>query len=172
LSRLVKSRYCVLHYLDMISYGWQIDPKIWEQIPKDISQSDNWKHVTFMEADSAGVDEKPGIYCFCALPVGIRRSPSESANDLFSRLSTPIYVGKTDNLRRRFIQHCRRPSSKVQAARHCFGLGLSFWFHVLPLERISIEEARLIRCFGPTANEREEKIKATVGAGISVGVQG
>jgi len=155
----------------MLNYGWQIDAELWGQIPEDLLLSTSWRHVSFTLSEAAGLPKDPGIYCICASPVGRQQPEETTPNDLFGRLFTPIYIGRTDNLKRRFDEHCKRPSVKVEAAKKCFGACLQFWFHRLPLERIADEEAKLIKCFGPTANEREERIKAKVGAGIPIGIQ-
>ena len=44
-----------------------------------------------------------------------------------------------------------------------------FWFHRLPPERLDFDEAVLIRCFGPPANERSETIPASMGTPIPIG---
>ena len=44
-----------------------------------------------------------------------------------------------------------------------------FWFHRVPPERLDFDEAVLIRCFGPPANERDETIPASLGTPIPIG---
>ena len=156
----------------MLRYGWQTDPDLWAQISADLSTSTSWRFVDFVEAEAASIPKhESGIYFVCTCPAGVRPLGKIRKNDLFSRLFTPIYIGKTDDLKRRFLEHCRRPSPGVEAARHCFGPALQFWFHRLSLDRIGDEEARLIQCFGPTANERQERVRGTIRDGISVGIQ-
>ena len=108
---------------------------------------------------------------FCTSPVGIRFEPNRRlGTGLFSLLMTPIYIGRTNNLRRRFIEHCRQPSPMVSAARTCFGRSMLFWFHLRELSLVVTDEATLIDCFGPVANKRREAIKGRLGTPTSIGV--
>lgn len=153
-----------------LNYGWQYEPGMWAQVPADLRDSSAWRSVGFTESEAVLVPNgKPGIYCVCTSPVG-RRRQRESRRDLFSVLFSPIYIGKTDNLRRRFLEHCRRPSAKLDAARRCFGGSMQFWFHRRDSDRLGGDEAVLIQCFGPTANDRRESIAGVVGAPVAIGV--
>lgn len=155
----------------MLSYGWQSNADTWAQISQDLLSSGAWRHVGFTELDAAAVPrDQPGIYMLCATAVGHSFSTRTGSGDLFSNLMTPIYIGKTKNLRQRFLRHCRNPSPKVRAAGLCFGQSLAFWFHRVVPERLSDDEAVLIQCFGPPANERSETIPAFVGKAIPIGL--
>lgn len=101
---------------------------------------------------------------------GRRLSARARKTDLFGHLFTPIYIGQTEDLNRRFLQHCRNPPPKLHAARRCFGASMQFWFHRLPLDRLKQVEAVLIASFGPTANDKKETIRATVGRPIPIGL--
>lgn len=154
-----------------LNYGWQHDPELWDLIPRDLRDSRSWRSVGFVENEAVSVPSgQPGIYFFCTSPVGRRLPAQIRGNDLFSNLFTPIYIGKTDNLRRRFLDHCRNPSRKMDSARLCFGASMQFWFHKVSQDRMKSDEAILIRCFGPTANERMESIQAVVKEPIPIGV--
>ena len=154
-----------------IDYGWQDDPAVWADIPKSLRDSTSWRFVGFTEIEASSVpDGESGIYLLCTAPVGRRHSSSAVRNDLFSSLFSPIYIGKTLNLRRRFLEHCRRPSHRVGRARRCFGASMTFWFHRRSSEEIDRDETTLIRCFGPPANERPGTIKAIIREPISIGL--
>ena len=112
---------------------------------------------------------KSGIYMLCASPVGHRYPPPQSTGSLFAKLLTPIYIGKTTDLHERFLRHCRNPSPKVAKAGLCFERSLMFWFHRVPPERLAYDEAILIRCFGPPANDRDESIPASIGVPVPIG---
>lgn len=155
----------------MLRYGWQLDATVWSRVSPDLVTSQEWRYVGYSEDDAASVpSDSAGVYLICVYPLSRLARTEPSPNDLFSKFFAPIYIGRTDNLRRRFIEHCRRPSPKVRDARKCFGSGMQFWFHRLEVGRIAEEEAVLIRCFGPTANDRQEAIRATLGTGVAIGV--
>lgn len=153
-----------------MNFGWQIDPAPWASIPTDLSSSRSWRSVGFAEMEADGVPAREsGIYMFCACPVGIRPAHHEGGA-LFSLLLTPIYIGRTTDLRRRFIEHCRRPSPEVRAARVCFGVSMQFWYHQREDGMIRDDEAALIDCFGPPANRRRETVTGKFGTPRRIGV--
>ena len=155
----------------MLNYGWQCDRVLWAQVPADLRDSNAWNRVGFVENEAVSVPAgQSGVYLLCTAPVGCKMSMQVRGNGLFSYLFTPIYIGKTDNLRRRFLQHCRSPSVKLNAARCCFGRSMEFWFHRLAPERLGGDEAILIQCFGPTANEKRESIVGIVRTPIPIGI--
>ena len=155
----------------MLNYGWQYNRDLWNDLSEDLTHSQSWRAVALSEHEAVAVpDRVSGIYCMCAPPPTIKPLNKHIKNNLFALLYTPLYIGKTDNLRRRFRDHCRQPSERVTAVRLCFGSRLMFWFHPLPSERISIEEARLIQCFGPIANLQEGTIKARLSLAQSIGI--
>lgn len=154
----------------MLDYGWQSDREMWERISKDLLEEPSWHYVGFTEIDAVAVPRgESGIYMLCASPVGQRFPPAQRSGDLFANLLTPIYIGKTTDLQQRFLSHCRNPSPKVGAAGLCFEGSLMFWFHRVPPERLAYDEAILIHCFGPPANERSEAIPASIGNPIPIG---
>ena len=75
-------------------------------------------------------------------------------NQPFSNLTEVIYVGRSNNLRRRYAEHLNTPTPKVRVARQVFSDSLRFWFLQLPEHRLSNVERLLIDCFGPPANDR------------------
>lgn len=153
-----------------MNFGWQIDPAPWASIPTDLSSSRSWRSVGFAEVEADGVPAREsGVYMFCASPVGMRRADSDGGA-LFSLLLTPIYIGRTNDLRRRFIQHCRHPSPEVMAARSCFGMSMHFWYHLREHPTTRDDEATLIDCFGPPANRRREAVAGRFGAPRRIGV--
>lgn len=154
----------------MLDYGWQSDREMWERISKDLSDDATWDYVGFTEIDAVSVPKgQSGIYMLCASPIGHRFPPSQRSGRLFANLMTPIYIGQTTDLHQRFLRHCRNPSPKVGKAGLCFERSLMFWFHRVPPERLDFDEAVLIRCFGPPANERDETIPASMGTPIPIG---
>jgi len=156
-----------------MNYGWQFNSEFWKLIPEDLKHSQSWQSVSYSEIEAESIPEgKPGIYFFCASPVGKRLPARANKKDLFSILHIPIYIGKTNNLRRRFLQHCKNPSSSIRKARRCFGTSMLFWFHRRSEDQIDDDEAILIHCFDPVANERKETIKAIVGESIPIGIHG
>lgn len=163
----------VAYGVAVLSYGWQHDAELWAQVPADLRDSNAWNSVGFVENEAVLVPAgQSGLYFVCTSPAGRRMQLEFRRNDLFSILLTPIYIGRTDNLRRRFLEHCRSPSAKLEAARRCFGASMQFWYHRRVAERLGYDEAVLIRCFGPTANDRPGSILGTIGDPVAIGVHG
>jgi hypothetical protein len=117
-----------------------------------------WNRVAFRQVQRRRVPEEPGIYILGA------RAPGSC---LPSPLYNAVYVGQTTNLRNRFLQHLRRPSTEVGHAAVCFP-EMDFWF--VPSDHASLNrlEAMLIECLGPSANRRAG-IGARVGPPIPAG---
>ena len=155
--------------MSMSRGGWQCDPAVWRQLPDDLGTG--WRYVGFDRREEISVPDDAGVYVMCCCPAGLRFPPTERSGSLFANLLTPVYVGKSKNLHRRFLEHCRHPSSRIAEARDCFGRSMSFWFRRIAVDRIDREEAVLIKCFGPPANRREETVPATLGDPIRIGVQ-
>lgn len=156
-----------------MAYGWNFNSDSWKLIPADLKNSQSWQAVSYSEIEAESIPkDKPGIYIFCTSPVGKRLPTRVNRNDLFSNLHIPIYVGRTNNLRRRFLEHCKHPPPSITEARRCFGPSMLFWFHRRSEDQIYDDEAILIHCFDPAANERKETIKAIVGESIPIGIHG
>ena len=151
-----------------MDFGWRIDPVPWASIPTGLSSSRSWRAVGFTHMEAHVVPAEAGVYMFCASPVGIRPAHDEEGA-LFSLLLTPIYIGRTSDLHRRFIEHCRRPSPQVEAARECFGMSMYFWYHRREQDTIRNDEATLIDCFGPPANKRRETVVGKLGTPRDIG---
>ena len=151
-----------------MKYGWQFELSDWHKIPDNLRGSASWIEVDYALIESERVPEHPGIYIFCARPPSVTET-TFSETYLFGKFMTPIYIGQTKDLRRRFKQHCRRPTNKLKAARDCFRKNLRFWFLKRKIEDIQQEEATLILSFGPTANEVSGVIRAKIGPASSIG---
>ena len=155
-----------------MKYGWQYDTTIWAKVPTDIAHSRSWRSVSFSKTEAAAVPSgKSGIYMLCTSPVGRLLPERPMKSDLFSKLLSPIYIGQTKNLRRRFLQHCRHPNNQISAARNCFQGSMLFWFHLRDKHYIEQDEAILIECFGPTANRRRETLRGFARETRFVGIQ-
>lgn len=135
-----------------LRYGWSLERSIWSHVPADLVKGRQWRWVQFAVAEANSVPTVAGVYVVCACPPGRHRSTSALPNDLFSLLYTAIYVGRTNNLRTRFTQHCQNPKPEIRLSRECFSDSLEFWFHRLDPGILIETEACLIECFGPPAN--------------------
>ena len=108
------------------------------------------------KASENQVPMKPGIYLMCAKPPinGTSAPP-------FSQLMDVIYVGRSENLKRRFLAHINTPTPKVRAARSAYAVSMRFWFLEMPVDEIKAAETLLINCFGPPANDKPGDIVRT-----------
>ena len=130
----------------LMRYGWQLDPESWKRVRFLSDQS--WRHIPFDTLHARMVPERPGIYAVCSkVPAG--RPPS----GIFRGLYNALYVGKSDLLRQRFLQHCNNPKPEITHLRLCFPSS-QFWFLELPRNEIADAEDALIDCLGPSANLR------------------
>lgn len=150
-------------------YGWQFDSHLWKQVSAELRNSISWQHTGLQEVEATIVPECSGIYMLCACPPPFRFSLEKPNGQLFAHLLTPIYVGRSENLRKRFRQHCQSRKPEILQAIECFGTSLQFWFHIHPAEYIEREESLLIDCFGPNANRiRGKKIVGQIGVPVKL----
>ena len=135
-----------------MKYGWTLDRSKWDLLPDEFVVGGSWNSVQFTLADKDSIPESSGIYLVCTPPCGRRRGDSTSPNDLFGILYSALYVGKSSNLRTRFIQHCRKPDRPIQAAFTCYSEALEFWYHRTDVGSLRTAENSLFDCLGPPAN--------------------
>ena len=135
-----------------MQHGWTVDQATWDRLPDYLGADGRWRSVGFTLSDANSVPSMPGIYALCAPPPGRRRPPNPPKHDLFGLLFTAMYVGRTENLRGRFQQHCQNPSPEISRTRDTFKEGLEFWFCQLSIPSTFPAEACMIDCLGPTAN--------------------
>lgn len=135
-------------------HGWSLNRDRWLEVMDLMPQE--WRKVPFREIHASMVPNGAGIYVVCAC------GPSVAGveNKLFKTIYNALYVGKSTDIRRRFLQHCRQPQAEVIKVRQCFP-SAEFWFTGLPAEEIAAAEDSLIDCLGPPANQRRG-IKATL----------
>ena len=150
------------HARSPMQHGWSLDRADWDRLPAKLVATDRWRSMGFSMSDINSVPIVPGVYAICSSPPVRRRTGSPSPHDLFSILYTALYIGRTNNLRVRFQQHCQDPSTNIRRTRHTFGDSLEFWFCRLSVDELSTTEAYLIECFGPPANQIRGTISATI----------
>ncbi len=136
---------------------WSIDTYHWESLPEEFLNG-NWRKANYVSSDSKRVSTKGGIYMYCV-------SIPKSNNKRLDNIRTPIYMGISDDLRRRFTEHLDKPEIREMAL--CFESKLTFMFLVIdPYEEKNIKikfEQPMIDCFGKVVNrinsvvKREEK---------------
>ena len=143
-------------------YGWAIEHSLWSNLPDLLVKGGQWRWVQFALSDANAVPSESGIYALCAAPPSRGRIAQSSPHDLFGVLFTAVYVGRTKNLNRRFIEHCTHPKPEIGLIRRVFLERLEFWFHRLSSDDMTAVEAQLIDCLGPPGNLRRGDISARV----------
>jgi excinuclease UvrABC nuclease subunit len=144
-----------------MDHGWQLIASEWAALRERVSGL-RWRKVRFRELDQDTVPRAPGVYALCSPPpFGVR-------DHLPRNLYEVLYVGKSKDLRGRFLQHLSSTKPEMLQIGECYGhADVSFWFVALDASRISETESVLISCFGPPANvKRGTSITATLGPGV------
>lgn len=132
-----------------IRYGWPLGGAEWEKLPSEVLGNAIWQSRAFGYATKENIPTSSGVYLMCGRPPN-----GPTLAEPFSGLMEILYVGKANNLKRRFGEHLNTPSPKVRAARNTYSNSLQFWFSTIPESRIDLVESLLIECFGPPANDR------------------
>ncbi len=128
-----------------------------------IMKDGSWKAVVFQEDSRFRVPSSSGIYIIVGHP------PSDSAAKRFLKLQTPLYIGYSENLRKRMRDHINGTTSVVRVSNMFHEM--KFWWLGLPTadkNELLGSEQMLIDIFGPSANEINA-IRASVGEGMPVG---
>ena len=134
-------------------YSWTFEKLHWDNLRKVMKRT-RWSRTRLDPLYQDNVPERPGVYAIC-LKLRTMNFNQRPFKDLYE----VIYVGRSeDSVRERFLRHCRSPERRVRDAKECFGDNLEYWYTEVNLDQVRELEARLIKCFGPPANLREEPI--------------
>lgn len=153
----------------MPQINWNLNPDKWSKIDTQLHQS-NWKKFSFRYDSRDFISEERGLYM-------VTISSSQFSKNLpFSDLITPIYIGHSTNIRKRFMQHTRGNNNNLIKNLKYFSQNSMFYFIVLPnafKSQLEYFEQTLIDVFGgslnksnPVSDVRREKIEATIKEGI------
>ena len=135
--------------------GWTLEKQNWEDLLK-VTSSTHWAHTKLDTLYQNSVPEAPGVYAIC-----LKLKTMNFNQPPFKDLYEIIYVGRSmASVRSRFLKHCSSPQRGVRDAKECFGDNLEYWYTEVNPAQVRELEARLIQCFGPPANLREESIHA------------
>ena len=138
-------------------HGWALKKQNWDDLLKVISGT-HWSNTKFDQRYQNNVPESSGVYAIC-----LKLRTMNFNQPPFKDLYEIIYVGKSDaSVRTRFLKHCRSPVRGVKEAKQCFGDNLEYWYTEVMPNQVRELEARLIECFGPPANRRQESIPARI----------
>jgi excinuclease UvrABC nuclease subunit len=138
-----------------MEYGWKIQADSWERL-RHVMVSARWRKVPMSITSQLSVPEGAGVYMLCS------SVPNLVSTMLPKAIYNVLYVGKTNGLRRRFGDHCRRPDENIAALKAVYSQAVEFWFSPIELTRVADVEAVLIDCFGPSANRQSGEIKGTI----------
>jgi len=139
--------------------GWTLDTKDWGRLWTELGPDSKWRYVVMSDVNSEGVPRSPGVYALCSHPPGASLG---DPRNIFAKLYGAVYVGRTDDLRSRFLQHCHSREELIVAARACYSQ-LHFWFTRLDGAATKSIESLMISCLGPPANKHAGAILTTVG---------
>ena len=153
----------------MPQINWNLNPDKWSKIDTQLHKS-NWKKFSFKYDSRDFISEERGLYM-------VTISSSQFSKNLpFSDLITPIYIGHSTNIRKRFMQHTRGNNNNLIKNLKYFSQNSMFYFIVLPnafKSQLEYFEQTLIDVFGgslnksnPVSDVRREKIEATIKEGI------
>lgn len=117
------------------------------------SLNKTWASVNFDENQSVLVPKSAGIYMICSgVPNFLKK---EGQDTVLKSLMAPHYVGKTNNLRRRILEHINSDEVNIKDVITVFNkslTGLKFYYLEAQEKRIEILECLANMCFMPKAN--------------------
>ena len=133
--------------------GWSLESSAWEDL-RSVLGAVEWSSVRLRTLDRDSVPQSPGIYLMVA-------KPTRDFSPKLSQLMGVVYVGiDRSSLRRRFLEHCRKPKPEIQQAVYCFG-ELEYWFATIEHTEFPSIERQFTECFGPPANLQAGTVTGT-----------
>lgn len=152
-----------------MKYGWSLCVRRWNELAEILGRLRlTWEKEFVVRSAVANIPRESGVYMLCTTPP---RCPSFGDG---AGLFNALYVGRAENLQRRFKDYQRRKNiskDAIHALDELPGKGekISFIFSVVPLEQLGEMEGRLIACLGPAVNKRDEfKLRGKVGKPLRV----
>lgn len=142
--------------------GWTLDNDTWRRAAAELTELE-YKSFRLEKSWQPHIPEAPGVYLMCVYPpTSIAHFKLRPWTDMLN----VVYVGHSENLRRRFGEHVNGERPNVIIAKLVHGK-VDFWFCELPLNRMWKVEQLLIDILGPTANEKNS-FTANIGRQRSV----
>lgn len=152
-----------------MEYGWSLCVQRWINLAEMLAALRlKWQEAVVALRSIPDIPCKAGVYMLCVSPP---RCPLFGKS---TRMFNALYVGRADDLNRRFRDYQKRRNISEDAIRVLDelpgeGEKIFFVFSVVPVEQLREMEGRLIRCLGPSANKRDEvKLRAKVSRPIPV----
>lgn len=142
--------------------SWSSNIENWRKLP-EIYLNGNWKQTKVSSSDTPGVSKKGGIYMYCI-------QVPKAKNEKIKSLNTPIYMGISNNLRRRFKEHLDK-DDPIYPYWKCFGSNMNFFYLVVEPYRADeikdLLEQPMFDCFGKVVNKidsvaRGKPIRGTI----------
>ena len=133
----------------MPQLGWSLDKSVWERVSKDALEN-NWRQNSFIFEASSLLRAMRGIYIIT------NQAKHLTNNEPFCNFQTPLYVGHSININKRFKQHTSGKSDDsifkriFEFREHC-----RFWYQYMPnasKEELRAREQELINIFGSPLN--------------------
>ena len=153
----------------MPQINWNLNSDKWNKIDPQLHEN-NWKKFSFKYDSRDFISEDRGLYMVTI------SSSQFSTKTPFNDLITPIYIGHSINIRKRFMQHTRGNNDNLIKNLKYFSQKSMFYYIVLPnafKAHLEYLEQTLIDVFGgslnksnPVSDSRREKIEATIKEGI------
>lgn len=126
-------------------YGWTYDHVDWLVARTAICEL-QWKSISFVAQYAVPIPTAPGVYMFL-----LRTSNLLFETQPWREMQAPMYIGQTNNLRRRFKEHVENRSlvhkhlEKFPHVKFCYALAEQ--------ERLNEIESALVKVFGPSINQ-------------------
>lgn len=134
----------------MPQLGWNTEKAVWEKISSSLLDG-GWRRNSFSYEAASMLKDERGIYIITNLATHL------STEEPFCNFQTPLYIGHSINIQKRFKNHTSGKSvdsifRKIfEFRKHCF-----FWYKYLPKsskDELRMREQELINVFGAPLNK-------------------
>lgn len=131
-------------------YGWTCDYELW-MIARCAVADRRWFSLPYVPGYEHNVPEQSGVYMITLLA-----SELLGQEDFWKRIQAPIYIGQSENLRRRFKEHVLNKSTVGSYLRDL--PRLQYCYCKVELNHLDDVESQLIQVFGPRINRVQPAI--------------
>lgn len=144
-----------------MQYGWTYDLEHWSRVRHALNAR-QWFVSPYAAGYENVIPAQPGLYM-------IVLSASETVESMYpwDSMQAPIYIGKSENLKRRFVEHVYNRSNVGQYVQNL--PRLKYFYCLANKDELSEVESHLIQAFGPRVNRVQPTVfRATIGSPVGI----
>lgn len=144
-----------------MQYGWSCDLEQWASVRRALTGR-AWFVSRYAAGYENSIPQRPGLYM-----IVLSASETVESAPPWDTMQAPVYIGKSENLRRRFIEHVYNRSHVGQYVNNL--PKLKYLYCPADKKELSQVESHLVQVFGPRVNRVQPTVfRATLGPPVGI----